>query len=232
MRDQISALEKLQKIDLELRGIEHDLEKYPQEISQYNNELQTLKESIVNKKIELEELNKSKVQMELNLKHNQELIKKAEERLFEIKTHKEYEALQKEITETKRNNSELEEGILSKMETLENIEIKMNEEGVYLTEKENEYNQKIEEFEKIVEELKVSYEPKKQEKEQIISQIKPDILPIYKRVSQRNGIALALAENEVCSGCNMNIPPQLFNEVLTLNKIIQCPNCKKILYTT
>ncbi|MYF47801.1 MAG: hypothetical protein F4214_02335, partial [Candidatus Dadabacteria bacterium] len=46
-----------------------------------------------------------------------------------------------------------------------------------------------------------------------------------------NGRALALAENEKCTSCNINIPPQLYNEILKRTKLVQCPNCKKILYT-
>ena len=50
-----------------------------------------------------------------------------------------------------------------------------------------------------------------------------------RKLKKENGLAIAKVRNEVCTGCNMNIPPQLYNEVLKLNRLIQCPNCKKIL---
>ena len=37
MRDQIIALENLQKVDIELRELETGLEHYPKEISNFNN---------------------------------------------------------------------------------------------------------------------------------------------------------------------------------------------------
>ncbi|MXW43463.1 MAG: nucleotide-binding protein, partial [Candidatus Dadabacteria bacterium] len=61
--------------------------------------------------------------------------------------------------------------------------------------------------------------------------IDPKILPLYEKIFKRNGRALALAENEKCTSCNINIPPQLYNEILKQTKLVQCPNCKKILYT-
>ena len=53
----------------------------------------------------------------------------------------------------------------------------------------------------------------------------------YEIVRSKNGLAMALAVDEKCTGCHMNIPAQLFNEVLKLSTMIQCPNCKRILYT-
>ena len=73
---------------------------------------------------------------------------------------------------------------------------------------------------------------KEAEKNKIIERISKDVLPIYQNISSKNGQALALVVNEVCTGCNMNIPPQLYNHVLTEQEILQCPSCKRILYTS
>jgi hypothetical protein len=117
------------------------------------------------------------------------------------------------------------------MEELEGAEARLSKEEEDLASKESEYTNQIAGFKEKIEELKTQYQPKKEEKEKIASGLSPDILPIYERVKRRNGYVLALAKNEVCTGCNMNIPPQLFNEVLTLSRLIQCPNCQKFLYS-
>ncbi|HSE84091.1 MAG TPA: C4-type zinc ribbon domain-containing protein, partial [Thermodesulfobacteriota bacterium] len=76
-----------------------------------------------------------------------------------------------------------------------------------------------------------NYTTKSREREKVTSLVNSDILSMYERVKRKNGIALVEAKNEVCTGCHMNIPPQLFNEVLTSSRIIQCPNCQRILYS-
>lgn len=230
MRDQIEALEELQQIDSELRQIESDLRKYPNEISEYESELQLSKDTINDKKAQLEEVEEAKKQLEQKLEHNEETVKKAEKRLFEIKTHKEYEALQKEIAETKKSNMDIEEELLLKMDQIEKLEAEIKEEESTLESKESEYREKINEYHKIIDDLKAKHEPKKKEKEQAASKISNNILSVYQKIRNKNGSALAEVTNEICTGCNMNIPPQLYNEVLTQNKLIQCPNCKKILY--
>ncbi len=230
MRDQILVLDTLQRIDMELSQLEKNLREYPEKISDFEKELETSKqnlESSNNKKSEVL-INKSRLEQELA--HNEEMIKKAEQKLFEIKTHKEYEALQKEISETKRKNSALEEKLLDEMEKIESLESRISKEEEELASKESEYGEQITAFKEKIEELNSLYKPKKKEKEKIVSNLSADILPIYERIKKRNGQVLALAKNEVCTGCYMSIPPQLFNEVLTLTRLIQCPNCQKFLY--
>ena len=230
MRDQISALGLLQTLDIELKECEEYLERYPREISSLNQQLKNIKDSVANSKQELGRLNEKKSEMEIDLTQHQNMIKKSEEKLFEIKTYKEYEALQKEIAESKSICSQLEEQILEEMERIENLEGIVEESELELTEKEEECEKKIGQYNLKIEEFHKTYEIKKKEKEKVASNIHPDILPLYEKIKTRDGMALALAKDEVCTGCNMNIPPQLFNEILTLNRMIQCPNCRRILY--
>ncbi len=47
---------------------------------------------------------------------------------------------------------------------------------------------------------------------------------------RRNGIAVVSARSSICSGCNMNLPPQLYNELQRSEELICCPNCNRIIY--
>jgi len=231
MQDQILGLQQLQSVDVELKEIEINLEEYPKKISSIKDEIKNAAESIKEKKNNLAELEKIKSEIEVKIQNNLDSIKKAEDKLFEIKTHKEYEALQKEIAETKRYNSELEEQVIEKMEDTEKLTSEIDEEEKNFKANEVSCKEKIDEYELLIKDLNSRLEPVITEKEKILKTISSDILPIYKQVINRNGKALALVENEVCTGCNMNIPPQLYIQVLAQNKIHQCPNCKKILYS-
>ena len=230
MRAQIAALGVLQQLDLEIKVIEEKLRKYPQEISRYEEDLENAKASIAEARTELEQIGRNKKEMEHQLEENQSIIKKAEKRLFEIKTYREYEALQKEISETKMTNASLEEEILRFMEVVENLEKHISDKESELAEREEESEKLITDYKEKIKDLEITHENKQLEKEKIISVIDPDVLPLYEKIKTRNGIAIAPARNEVCTGCNMKIPPQLFNEVLTLSRMIQCPNCGRILY--
>ncbi len=230
-QEHIESLQKLQKVDIEIRQLLADLRRYPGEIRDLRQHLVEKEESVRFKESRLGELKTERSTLEASLERNNESVKNSEARLFSIKTHREYEALQKEITETKKQNLEIEGNILSLMEEIEETEKQLHKEREDYLATEELYVKEIEEKEKKIEQLETSRRPAEQEKNELVSKIDPKILPIYERVFERNGEALALAENEKCTSCNINIPPQLFNEILKRIKLIQCPSCKKILYT-
>lgn len=231
MREQILVLEALQQIDLELSELEVHLKEYPDKISTLEEELKSSKNTLDELNDRKDKLTKTKSELENEISQNEESIKKSEEKLFEIKTHKEYQALQKEITETKKMNSDLEENLLGEMEKIEDLDKEITQKSEQLAIKDSEYQEKIGEYKLELEEIKVAYEPKKEEKEKTVQTLDPEILPLYEKIMKKNnGEILAIAKNEVCTGCYMNIPAQMFNEILTLTRIIQCPSCQKILY--
>ncbi|MGQ0793738.1 MAG: zinc ribbon domain-containing protein [Deltaproteobacteria bacterium] len=231
MREQFTALESLQCLDLKLRDLQENIEKYPREIARFNEYLSRLKESIAKSKGELAASMLQKSQAELKLASSQEGIKKSEQKLFEIKTYREYEALQKEIVEIKKSNSQLEDVILEQLERAESLERGIKSEEATLAEKELEYGAIIAEYQKHSDVLKRDYELNRQEKVKLASNIRSDVLSIYERIRKKNGVALVRAtRNQICTGCNMNIPSQLFNEILKLTAMIQCPSCHRILY--
>lgn len=231
MEEYIENLRRLQSVDIRIREIRDGLEKYPSEIGELKEDLRNRRESVELKESRVEELRSERKSLESSLGLNLDSIKKSEARLFEIKTHKEYEAIQKEITQTKKENLEIEDRTISVMEEIEETEKLLGEEKTAYSALEEEYGGKITEKERKIEELEVSRKPVEKEKSDLASRIDPKILPVYERILERNGKALALAENEKCTSCNINIPPQLFNEILKRIKLIQCPSCRKILYT-
>ena len=100
MQENIESLQKLQIVDLRIRELTEGLTRYPNEINNLKKDLLGKEESINLKETSLLELKTQRDGLESSLRSNQESIKNSEARLFAIKTHREYEALQKEITDT------------------------------------------------------------------------------------------------------------------------------------
>jgi hypothetical protein len=44
------------------------------------------------------------------------------------------------------------------------------------------------------------------------------------------GLAVVPVKDAVCHGCNVNLPPQLYNELFRYNSLKFCPNCQRIIY--
>ena len=68
-------------------------------------------------------------------------------------------------------------------------------------------------------------------KTEIASRVDASLVRRFEMIfERRNGIAIVPARNHSCTGCHMNIAPQLFNLLQRDDRIHSCPNCNRILY--
>jgi predicted nucleic acid-binding Zn-ribbon protein len=67
-------------------------------------------------------------------------------------------------------------------------------------------------------------------RDKIAAGIRPDYLKRYGAIRMRRGLAVATVRNGTCLGCNMNVPPQLFNTLQRGNTLETCPYCHRIVY--
>ena len=121
LREQLKLLWELQKIDLELKGIKEEKDRYPREIKKLDEKQKIEKERIQKEREKVEFLEKTRRQKEGHLNTEQEKIKRAEGRMSEVKTNKEYQALLSEIDTIKESNNRIEEEILQVMDEIDEL---------------------------------------------------------------------------------------------------------------
>jgi predicted nucleic acid-binding Zn-ribbon protein len=231
LRKQLELLWELQQIDLALRDITEDRERYPREMKRLDEKCRIEKERIQKEREKIEVLEKERRQKEHHLTTEQDKIKRTESRMFEVKTNKEYQAVLTEIEGIKERNNREEEEILRLLDEID--EAKKN-----LTRWEKEATavlEKIEAERKIIQ-GKMSHDDagwKKQteRREALAKQIEARLSKLYNTLKEkRRGVGVVNVKNETCQGCFLNIMPQMYNEVQKNNALIQCPNCNRILY--
>ncbi|MGE3258094.1 MAG: zinc ribbon domain-containing protein, partial [Geobacter sp.] len=67
-------------------------------------------------------------------------------------------------------------------------------------------------------------------REQIVKELSSSVVRRYTQLrSQRRGQALAEAREGSCLGCNMQLPPQLYNTLFKCDELYFCPHCQRIL---
>jgi predicted nucleic acid-binding Zn-ribbon protein len=61
--------------------------------------------------------------------------------------------------------------------------------------------------------------------------IHADHLRRYDIIKQkRNNRAVVPVWKEICGGCHMNIPPQMYNNLQKYEELMLCPHCNRIIY--
>lgn len=231
MKEQLKLLWELQKIDLDLQGIEADKDHYPKEIKKLEEKQKMEKDRIQKEKEKIESLDKSRRQKESQLSSEQEKIKRAEGKMFEVKTNKEYQALLTEIDGMKEATSRMEEEILQVMDEIE--EVKKD-----LSKREKESKGTLEKIEgdrkKLQEKMaqgENAWTKQMEQREALSKQIEPKLFKLYHTLKEkRQGLGVVGVKRETCQGCFVHVPPQMFIEVQKNNALVRCPNCNRILY--
>jgi predicted nucleic acid-binding Zn-ribbon protein len=231
LRDQLELLWELQKIDLDLKNIKEERDRYPKEIEKLDEKKSIEKEKIQKEKEKIEVLEKERRQKEGHFNLEQEKIKRAEARMFEVKTNKEYQALLNEIEAIKEASSREEEEILRVLDEIDELKknfSKREKEVVAILEK-------IEAEKKTIEEKMIQDDEiwkKEMERREVLSkQVESKLYKLYNTLKEkRQGVGVVSVKHETCQGCFVNIPPQMFIEVQKNNALIRCPNCNRVLY--
>jgi len=231
LKEQLELLWELQKIDLNLKGIEEGRDRYPKELKRLDEKHRIETERIQQEKEKIESLEKERRGREGRLVTEQEKVKRAEGRMFEIKTNKEYQALLAEIEIIKASNSREEEEVLRVLEEID--EVKKN-----LAKREKEVAANLEKIEaekkRIQEKMALDdegYKKHMERREILAKQLESKLYRLYSTLKERRrNVSVVRVINETCQGCFLNIPPQLFREVQKNNELIQCPHCSRILY--
>ncbi len=231
MRKQLELLWELQKIDLDLQAIKEEKDRYPKEMKKLEEKQKIEKERIQKEKEKIESLEKTRRQKEGQLNSEQEKVKRAEGRMFEVKTNKEYQALLNEIDGMKESSSRMEEEILQVMDEIEGVKkdlSKREKEAKVTLEKIEEDRKKIQEKLALDENV---WSEQTARKEVLSKQIEPKLFKLYHTLKEkRQGLGVVDVKRETCQGCFVNVPPQMFIEVQKNNALIRCPNCNRILY--
>ncbi len=227
----MKLLEDLQVIDLKLDAWHGEKNGLLGETTALEEQLETERGSIAAKQAEMSEVEQGKRELEENLAAETDNIARSEVRLKDIKTQKEYQAVSKEISAAKKITAELEEQVLQKISRMDELrsEIEAMEANLKLLE-ENISSRKTEILDKI-EKLEESIHADVAERDSMIKGIQPALLSRYTKLRERRqGLAVVEAKNGSCLGCNMNLPPQVYNNLFSTENLITCPHCQRMLF--
>ena len=231
MNKQLDYLIQLQMIDSKILALSRVIDDFPRKIREAEAPLFDGQKILNSIKQRFEDLEKRKRLKEQALEDLDEKINKLKARTGEIKTNKEYQALLKEIESVEADRSSLEDDILVTMEDADALGKQMKTE-----------EQNLRAAGEGVEALKTRIDAEKAELEKellalkelrggIMEAIDRDVYHEYTELlALYFGHAVSEVRGEICQGCNMNIPPQLFVEIKKNEDIFHCPQCRRILY--
>ncbi len=231
MREQIEVLTLLQNMDRQIRENTIAKEELLAEIETREKGIEVKRADGGSLRAEWEKKDKLRRDKEKELQDEGRKAADKRMKMTQIKNIKEMQALQREIDQIKQANSQLEEQVISVLEELEAEGNILKEKEEELKAMEEEWRGKRQEAEARLAELDQAVTEASKTRGETASQLKGDLIGRYELIfARRGGIAVVMASGGICQGCHMNIPPQLWNEIIRSDKLILCPSCHRILY--
>ena len=158
-------------------------------------------------------------------------LSKYKDQLMEVKTNKEYQAMQHEIAAAQDAIRAHEDKILEGMEEAEGLtrDLKAAEAELKKQQADIATEQKVLTDESAA--LQRAIGEQSAQRTEITSQLSKEALALFEHVArQRRGLAVAEARDGICTVCHVRLRPQVYNEVRRNEALIQCDSCLRILY--
>ncbi len=230
MTEVFDKLKALQDVLAEKYTLEAQIEDSPKQLSSSEELLVRLRKEFLETNTKYEEVKAEVGQFQLELEEAEKSRESGEKGMDNISTHREYEALQKQIDDASAKEGEVRKSLQKKEKELEelNEKLRMTEETIKMQEQDLEANKAN--LDKQISSYKDELKELEKKEKEITPGLDTEIVYKFQRIIQRNREGIVAVRNGVCSGCNMILPAQFANEVHEGESILFCPYCSRILY--
>jgi predicted nucleic acid-binding Zn-ribbon protein len=222
----------LQKFDTRIAGLETEAVRLPKQIETIQAALADAQKTLESLKARVDVARKDLRGKEKDLEVTAGKRSKAEGRLYEVKTNKEYSAVLVEIEDIKQEKARTEEEILGLMETQERLAGEIRDATGRLKSREEQARQDEgvvrQKLAKVEEELTTL----RAQRDTFARELPTAALAGYERVLRaRGGLAVVpVSPGHVCGGCRMTVRPQALQELRSGSSLMNCENCGRYLY--
>lgn len=230
MREQLKLLEELQQVDIVLHDKKKALTELPAKLESLKADVSKVEQLLQAERLRLEEAERYRAELQVGIKASQDQMNKAKAKLNQVRTSKEYMATQRELDATRKSTQDredekakLDEAVSQNQETVAKHQSELDALKAHVAEEERETEERLTTYRREAEELQVR-------RDQMAAGIRKDLLRQYDWVKERRGNAVVPARGGVCTGCNMMLPPQLFNILQRGESVESCPSCRRIVY--
>ncbi len=231
VEEKMRELYALQRIDSQIDEIEILKGELPMEVSDLEDEIAGLDTRINRLEGQVKELQTEISRHSANIAESEQLIRRYEEQMNNVKNNREYEALMKE-TEMQRLEIQLSDKKAGSNEReLETKQAALDTTMERKADRVKLLDMKREELKSIITKTEKDEKKLRRASDKQRKAIDDRLLRAYTRVrtSYRNGLAVVTVERNACGGCFNSIPPQQQLEISQRKRIMICEHCNRIL---
>ena len=231
LREKMMCLIRLQECDVKIRNVRAAIGERPKKLEEFRKKLLVVEEQFDKGSLQFEECNREKRQIEQDIDDIENRLKKSQTKLSNIGSNKEYTAALKEISDLEKDKALHEDKALDLMELREDLKATYDDCRKMAEESKNQFLSDQRKISKEVVKLEQKLKNLEKEKTKFREAVDRNLLKQYDFLKMHKGAVVVSPVTEgICKMCNIGIPPQQFNELIRGDSVMNCPNCKRIIY--
>lgn len=230
-QNDFEALSALCELDARKKGLDGLAASLPAEAAAREEKLAARREEFDKLQKNLENAQRERRTLEASVDDKTQLLGKYRAQLESVKTNKEYQSLQREISLTKENISRAEDKLLELLDGVERTQTVIDENRRELEQLEADVVKANREAEARLRDAEVQLIEVDEKRKRLIPSLSPSVRAEYTRLYERyDGKAFAAAAGGVCQGCYVNVPAQVVAELRAGSRLYRCESCGRFIF--
>ena len=231
MIEVFEKLKTLQDVLAQKYELEAKITDAPKKLSSQDELLARLIKEFIEKNTIYEEVRSKVARLKSELAEADAAREKSEKGMDSITTHREYEALDKEIKDKTELEQQLRKDLQKEEKNLAELNENLKQEEQLISSQESELNAGKHSLEEEISSYKEHLSDLISQVDDLKQGIDDDIFFKFERIiGSKQGKGIVAVKGNVCDGCHMILPAQFANEVHAGEKIVFCPYCSRILF--
>lgn len=230
---QIQQLTVLQKVDDEILTLDAELDQAPKELATAEERVGALydRQTQIREKIDM--LKAQQTRLEQEIEDDTMKVRKSKNKLMMVGNTREYHAMMREMDSLEKLNRMREEEKMALAEELAVQDQALSTLAGDVAAQEADIAEKRAGLDERLEAGRKRLEKLNKQRQTAGKAVPPPILGRYELIRSRlaNPVIVSVTAG-ICSGCNIAIPPQVYNDLQKGQQIISCPNCQRLMFWT
>lgn len=227
---EVDKLLIVQGHDLKLREYERELKDIPDRKVKEETVLETNRRAVADAETSLKTAQSESKNLDVEVESFKEKINKLRTQQFQIKTNKEFKALEDEIKVYSEKIVSLEDRELVLMQVIEDRTAALAAAKVALVKKQEEVDSLKKQLDVRADSVRAELEGQRAMRSQAASLVDSAWLAEYDRILTRKEPALVPLEDENCGGCHLKVTPSIVHTAKARMEIVTCNYCGRLVY--
>jgi uncharacterized protein len=231
VRDKLLSLLELQKVDVEIVALKKSAEAYPKELADLDRQMASGKAAVDAERARLDELEKQRLNLEQTISEDKDKVRKWEARLSEQRSTREYSALAREIDIAKKGQQTMAEDVveLNKQALLQREVVKTKQADFDGSSRAQ--NDKALGLKAKLAEVEAAIKGIDEKRATAAKAVDASLLRQYENArKKRMPAVVAVVAPGTCTGCRIQVRPNLFASLVTNRSVDTCPSCSRMIY--